>query len=108
MVKFPKKVKIGPYNYDLVVNNNLEDGTLGKHSTTRLLMEYKTTGLAPGLQVSTVLHEILHAICTTSGINTALRLNEEQHEVLVTLLEPSLYAFIKENPKCLEVFQKHV
>lgn len=104
-MKLPNLVKIGSINYSLNANADLDDG-VGRHSSSRSRMEYKTEGVSEQQQLSTVLHECLHAILFSSGVARALTLTNEQEEILVTCLEDPMMSFIKDNPTLIKTFME--
>jgi len=95
-----KKIKIGYRHYDLefhAASHELEPGYVGLHQTMKqkiLIAE----GITPVKQANTLLHEILHAVCTEYEIFE----DQEAEERTVSCLANGLSQFIQDNPKTLK------
>lgn len=90
-----KKIKIGPYNVQVVHENMTEFYGLFKHGTQQIVLQ---KDMLNQLEESTLAHEILHALLAYSG---ALELIKEPaavtEESLVVILESTFYSFLKQN-----------
>ncbi len=107
MVKIPKSVKIGPHIYALSINEELNnDSILGRHHLSTLKMEYATKNIHQGQQLSTILHECIHAILQVYGIMETVGISKEKEEALVVALESSVLSFLRDNPKLIETLVK--
>lgn len=104
-MKPPKVVRIGPFKWEVVVNQVLldmcnvssADEVRGDgrcdYQNTRLLISSKLT---PDLTADTVLHEILHAISYSTGLVDLL--GGESDERMARMLAPALLDVLRRNP----------
>lgn len=107
MVKIPNKVKIGSTTFKVEkTKEELDGGAMGRTYFTRSLIQYQAGVVAEEQQITTVLHEALHSIIFVYGLHRALKLNEENEEILVSLLEQPLMSFIKNNPQLIKAIQE--
>ena len=88
-----EKVKVGPIVYELCHAAGLTNGEQQADGAVRygeceILID---AVLSKQSAVTTLLHEILHAILTHGGV-------QDQDEQTLELLSYGLYGFIKENP----------
>jgi hypothetical protein len=90
-VKIPKRVKVGPFNYRIVFENQVVDNWDVVYGQTkqRELVIRLGRNCAVEQQEDTFVHEGLHAISLTFGIG----LTEQQ----IAVLSPVLLAFLKDN-----------
>lgn len=109
--EIPKKLKIGPFNYDVVMieENNLilEDDEekvpdkptylLGKTSSHKQLIEI-VTGMPYEVERETLFHEILHAIYTAVGgqDDDAPYVGEEK---VIQMFSPAIVDVFDRNPE---------
>lgn len=92
-MKIPNQVQVGPYNYLVVVKNNVISGDellsgLADHRHGVIELEEDR---APKLLEETFLHELLHCIAFVTGTNEIL--NEE----LIDHICPTLFDTLERN-----------
>lgn len=104
-MKPPKKVQVGPYRLDILVNQILldvvnaatGDGVTGVGRCDieqgRLIISPK---LGPDAMAETVLHEIVHAINYASGLNDELGADVE--EKVTRMIATPLLDVLRRNP----------
>lgn len=89
-------IKIGPHSFQLEEVAKLADGDEDLYGicdfTTGTIRTCE--GLRPLLKAETQMHEILHAMCTSSGILP----DQETQEVVVTALASHLTMLAQQNP----------
>lgn len=90
-MNIPDKVKIGAYNYSIIIDDKLalKNGTQGTQCANTLEIKLDA-GIALQNRESTLLHEIIEAI------NYHYELKIEHH--VISTLESTLYQVIKDNP----------
>lgn len=102
MKQLPKKIKVGPYNYDIkkVPNLRSEKGEelhgYCRYAEVDILID---AGSPRQKEKVIVMHESLHALFELAGIKS------EHEEGIVTALAPLLVEFYNENPKLMEYFK---
>lgn len=103
-LKPPGKVQVGPFSYDVVVDadavarlNRGQNGFMvGATDTTRQLIAVDPD-LGPDQQADTVLHEILHAVMSLTGL--ASDLDDDTEEQVVFRLAGPLLDVLRRNPR---------
>lgn len=92
-MRIPKKVRIGPYDYDLAYKETLlsdnHDAVLWGHCDFERQTIYLTTNMVSQRRETAFMHEVIHAIDDLCEIG----LEERQ----VRALAPALVSFLKEN-----------
>lgn len=106
--KVPATLKIGPFNYDIVLDAaqhnafRVKDGqdldSIGNTDTAGQKI-YIQSDLPYEVLSETLLHEIMHAIYYNSAIE---HMKEPSEEVIVSLISIGLFSVLKENPKLVE------
>jgi hypothetical protein len=93
--KYPKKIKIGPYNY---VVELFPDATTTDHGAC--VYNHQTIFLSTNQHAEragdTLLHEVLHAIWDVSGFDVMPDLHEES---IVRGMATMLSAVLRDNPQ---------
>jgi len=93
--KYPKKIKIGPYNYTVQV---FPDATHTDHGAC--VYNHQTIFLSENQHAEragdTLLHEVLHAIWDVAGFDTMPDLHEE---TIVRSTATWLSAVLRDNPQ---------
>ena len=93
--KYPRKIKIGPYNY---VVELFPDATHSDHGAC--VYNHQTIFLSANQHAEragdTLLHEVLHAIWDVAGFDVMPDLHEES---IVRGMATMLSAVLKENPQ---------
>jgi hypothetical protein len=100
-MRHPTKVKIGPFSFTIEFNKSTVERLSGKtkerfHGLTapdELLIAVAPT-VTP-LEREVLMHEILHAICFTSGLTG--KLDTSQEEDIVSTLSPYLLDILRNN-----------
>jgi len=97
-------VKVGPFTYRVVYNQSVSDesaswGSIHHHN----LRIFINPEIALQRQLQTFLHELIHAICSVSGLrgrfNTDSPPDEEEVAHAISML---LYQVIQDNPTLFE------
>lgn len=65
-----------------------------------ILQEHDDVKIAPSLQRTTMLHEVLHAVFDISGL--ANKYNVIAEEEFIRTLEPILFQVMRDNPKLVQ------
>jgi len=93
--KYPKKIKIGPYNYSVQL---FPDATHTDHGAC--VYNHQTIFLSENQHAEragdTLLHEVLHAIWDVAGFDTMPDLHEE---TIVRSIATWLSAALRDNPQ---------
>lgn len=102
----PKSVRIGCYNFRVIVGRHSEHlETFGHMDVIN-----KEISIAPGLRghdlANTFLHEVIHAVHVHFGLLHMEELRSE--EAFTTLTANGLCAFWQDNPKAIDWFMKAV
>ena len=111
VVKLPRNVKVGPHLFSIRCDRKgmdkvcrTESSDLPGHTDTTHLANTTDPDQAPGQLRDTLLHEVLHAICDTTGLAHSWEQSNEEDAIrricpmlLDTLRSsPSLVAFLVE------------
>jgi hypothetical protein len=100
----PDSVKVGPYVYELSWDKNLTDlGAGGMTNPDNQIIGVDPT-LGGGMQRSTLVHEILHAIWkqTPLHMDYADEDKDSDGEKIIRTLEPLVFQVILENPEVVK------
>ncbi len=106
-VKLPRSVKVGPHTFkircdrkgmDKVCRSESSD-LLGHTDTTHLSITIEPDQ-APGQLRDTLLHELLHAICDTTGL--AHSWEQSNEEDAIRRISPMLLDTLRSSPKLVE------
>jgi hypothetical protein len=95
---YPKKIKVGPYNYTVELYPNSEYSDHGACVYTHQTI-FLNHNQHPERAGDTLLHEVLHAIWDLSGFDQVAELNEEN---IVRSMATWLSLTLKENPKLVD------
>lgn len=97
-----EKLKIGYRTFTLSFVKQIHKGdTVGLcHYPPSSRVKYQgriqiTKGLDPAEKANTILHEILHAVCYTQGLDLGVK----EEERIVNSLANGLTAFVRDNPR---------
>lgn len=91
----PAYIQVGPLRWTVVWEGH-EDGSYGSCDTYTLTINIRDD-LAPDLERETVMHELLHAVYRTAGIDSTV-MREEQ---IVSALSPHLMDAMLRTPGLL-------
>ena len=90
----PKRVVIGPFSYQVVVDaDRLPADLYGQCDKGKHVIALHPDQSAPRLR-ATLVHELLHALCDLTGLD-----DDKAEERLVTVLAPALLAVLRDNPR---------
>ncbi len=100
----PPEIKIGPYNYRIQISETAiaaasvvaQRGLIGSCDRRQTTLIIKP-GLSPTMEVSTVLHEVIHAITDSTGLTETI--THELEETIVNALAPTLLDTLRRNPQ---------
>lgn len=103
----PATITVGPHTYAVVVDENAinarsrEEKTdlLGQHDPINLTITLRPEQ-APSTLVETLLHEVLHALLSQTGI--VADIGNEEEEKAVNRLAPLLLDTLRRNPALVE------
>jgi hypothetical protein len=102
--KVPAAVEVGPHSYAVIVDPiawhkvyaaTASIGLAGQTDHTRLTIHLDPDNVGT-MQADTLLHEILHAVFTFSGVSRDLGFEKE--EDAVNRIAPALLAVLRRNP----------
>lgn len=98
-MKFPKKLKVGPYDYK-VLGWDTQAWAAGRRGECDPLNKIIriADGLPDQLRTETLIHEILHSVYSTMHIN-----DEDDEETTVTKMATGLAMVFRDNPKLKEL-----
>ena len=94
--KMPKRVKVGPFNFDIKCDKESIDSAkvefdsldaLGFMSTVDQTI-YIDPEMQDDMKSETLMHEILHAICMATGISNAFESKDEEN--FISTISPML------------------
>lgn len=91
---------------EIPIRSDTSIAGIGEFDRHLMKISVKTPALAPVQVASTILHECLHAMLYIYGLHHVLRLDEANEEILVSVLEPAIFAFIRDNPALIKEIQK--
>ena len=101
-MKPPRKVLIGPVEYDVkVVKNQLTTDLLGETLNEDALILIRKNQ-AQSQRRETFIHECLHAMIFVSGMKAAFGWDAEAEEKVVVSLSPWLTQWIIDNGEAIE------
>lgn len=106
-MKLPSKVKIGPYDYALIVKDNLrkpggDEVAWGHFDFKNACIEIEADVPNNQARQMIVIHEIIHSMLDVMELNWS----DGSEEDFVKRFTPVLLAFIKENPKVVEYLRQ--
>ena len=100
MTKLPPTLRIGPYDYKLILVDKIQDEgereDWGKYEYCKLTITISKDQPNQLFAADTVLHEILHAIYTHAGIQPVT-----PEEGICSALATGLIQVFRDNPKLL-------
>lgn len=100
-MRYPKSIKVGPYEFTLVKDKWL--GPIAQNAGvtgTDVERIHIATGLSKGMERDTVLHEALHAVWTQTALDR--KYDEEAEEEAIWQLSPRILALLRDNPELVE------
>lgn len=102
----PKKISIGPYLYSLQAMPGMADtdGTVGVTYVSKTLIRYDSEQ-SPAMQRATVLHEVLHAVAHTVGIDDEVELTQE---AVIGRIDGILLGVLRDNPDLVAYLSENV
>lgn len=101
MARLPKKVKIGPYIYDVEIQDTPVAGDkacLAYQDFDRQVLAIKKD-TKPAVKRMAVVHESMHAMYDLAEFQEGVLYSEEE---VVSRLSPLIVQFIQDNPKLME------
>jgi len=110
MLDLPSIVKIGGHEYKLLVPYAFKERSdlNGQCDNNYLELRISTSEFngdrADSTVKVTILHELIHAVDFTSGLNVLCGGSDER-ERIVEMLSHGLYQVFKDNPKLLGLFE---
>ncbi len=90
----PKQLRVGPYTYKVAVDpDRLPVDLFGQCDKGKHVIALHPEQSSIRLR-STLLHEILHALCDVTGVD-----DDKAEEHIATVIAPALLAVLRDNPK---------
>lgn len=92
----PKSIEIGASVWAVTIDATIDE--LG--TTTPRRTEIKVNpNQSPASMRDTVLHELLHAVCSESGMSHAMGVSDDDEERMIRILTPMLLQVLRRNPR---------
>jgi len=102
----PSKIKIGPYDWTIVLQDT-EEALLGQTWPGTCNIALWPKNLTSAAQVvGIVLHECSHVIFENQGLSHLKRDKEEREEQIVCAYEAGMIGLFRDNPKLLTWMKK--
>ena len=108
-MSLPATVQVGAYAYTIQVCAEIgrDLGHDGNHNRTLQRIRLNPSQGPDSLR-DTLLHEILHAVCSNSGLDGADEEFKKVEEQFIYLVVPGLLGVIRDNPLLLAYLQERV